>query len=73
MKRDFFTKAVGYQRRNVLNIISNTMIVIYKGCDILCFSNDTMYSFFHFYCCNLTLVGPYCSVLNTGKCINTSI
>ena len=32
----FFTKAVGYQRRNVLNMFSNTLIVIYKGCYNLC-------------------------------------
>ena len=32
-------------------MFSNTMIVIYKGCDNLCaffFSNDTIYFFFHF-------------------------
>ena len=48
MKIFFFTKAVGYQRRNVLNMFSDAMFVIYKECDNLCFSNDTMY-FFHFF------------------------
>ena len=48
--RTFYSKAVGYQRRNVLNMFSNTMIIIYKECDNLCvFSNDTMYFFFIFY------------------------
>ena len=35
MRISFFTKAVGYQRRNVLKIFSNTMIAIYEECDNL--------------------------------------
>ena len=35
---------------NVLNIFTNTKIVIYKGCDNLCvYSNDAMYFFIHFF------------------------
>ena len=36
MKRYFFTEALGYQSRTVLNMFSNIVIVIYKGCDNLC-------------------------------------
>ena len=70
MKRDFFTKDVGYQRMNALNMFPNTMIAICKGCGNLFFffSNDTMF-FFRFlflksrnkkkrkiHYCNLTIV-----------------
>ena len=34
----FFTKAVGYQRRNVLNMFSITMIIIYEEYGNLCVS-----------------------------------
>ena len=37
----FFTKAVWYQRRNVLNMFSNTMILIYKGLKISVFFFQT--------------------------------
>ena len=86
MKRYFFAKAIRYQRRNVLNMFSNTMIVTLKGVTIcVLFSNDSMYFFsiFYssslrtykkpFYYCNLTIVPITALKFKTRKHIKTKI
>ena len=82
MKRYFFTKAVGYERGNVLNMFSNTIVAIYKDVTISCFFkwHHVRYFFFYFfilqisehtkktfYYCNLNLVGPYCMCTEQRK------